>query len=287
MHSQLFDAYYFSQGCGSPYGRTPEFLAFFDNIAARIVSDIHPATVLDAGCAWGLLVEALRKRSVEAYGIDISEYAISQVHPEVRPYCMVGSVTDPFPRRYDLVVSIEVLEHMPPDAAGAALANLCQATDDVLFSSTPFDYKEATHLNVQPPEVWSEMFARHAFVRDVDFDASMITEWAVRYRKTQEPFHRLVRNYERKYWLLHKENSDLRQLALEMRQQLSASSQKGDAASADKDQQILRLTGELQEIYNSFSWRLVKSFQRVRLAIAPLGSPQDRLLVSIKRKLFH
>ena len=49
------------------------------------------------------------------------------------------------------------------------MANLCPHTADVLFSSTPFDYDEATHLNVQPPDYWAALFARHGFYRDVDF----------------------------------------------------------------------------------------------------------------------
>jgi hypothetical protein len=100
---------------------------------------------------------------------------------------------------------------------------LCQHSDDILFSSTPNDYKEVSHFNVQPPEYWAELFAREGFFRDVDFDASFITPWAVRYRKVDEPLHRIVRNYERKFWLLWKENSDLRDLTIELREDLAVS----------------------------------------------------------------
>jgi hypothetical protein len=56
-------------------------------------------------------VEALRQRGIDAEGIDLSSYAISHVHESVRPYCRVASITDDLPDRYDLIVSIEVLEH--------------------------------------------------------------------------------------------------------------------------------------------------------------------------------
>jgi hypothetical protein len=173
----------------------------------------------------GFLVEALRQRGVEAWGVDISEYAISHVSPDIRPYCWQGSVTEPFPRNYDLIVSIEVLEHLSPQQAEQAVENFCRHSDDILFSSTPFDYKEASHFNVQPPEYWAELFARHQFFRDVDFDASFITPWSVRFRRKAEPLHRLVRDYERRFWQLWKENTDLRSLSLEMRDQLSAGEQ--------------------------------------------------------------
>ncbi|MFO0810212.1 MAG: methyltransferase domain-containing protein, partial [Gemmataceae bacterium] len=96
--SNLYNGFYYAHCCGRPYRRSPEWEAFFGGIADRIVSQLRPTTVLDAGCAKGFLVEALRDRGVEAYGIDISGTAIDEVRPDIRPYCRVGSLTDPLPR---------------------------------------------------------------------------------------------------------------------------------------------------------------------------------------------
>ncbi len=202
-HLEMFDAYYYSHSCGDlPYERNQGWLDLFARIAERIIQDIQPVTVLDAGCALGFLVEGLRNQGVEAFGIDISDYAIENVHRTIKPYCWQGSVIDPFPQKYDLIVTIEVLEHLPKEQAEAAVANLCAFADDILFSSSPFDYKEPTHFNVQPPEYWVNVFGRHGFYRDVDFDASFITPWTVRYRKLRDPIQRVIVDYERKLWLL-------------------------------------------------------------------------------------
>ena len=64
---------------------------FIKRLASQIKEKYHPQTVLDAGCAMGMLVAALRDLGVEAYGVDLSEYAISQVREDIRPYCAVGS----------------------------------------------------------------------------------------------------------------------------------------------------------------------------------------------------
>lgn len=250
LNPSYFDADYYAHDCGKPYERSAEWLRFFDSVAERIVRDVNPQSVLDAGCAMGFLVETLRQRGVDTFGIDISEFAIRQVHPSVQPYCRVDSITAPLPRSYDLIVCIEVLEHLPPPDAELAIANLCEHTADVLFSSTLFDYREATHLNVHPPEHWAELFARHSFFRDVDFDASFISAWAVRFRRRVEPAHRVIRDYERKYWLLAKENSDLRARVIEMR--------------------------------NSTSGRMALRLQRFRAKIAPAGGLRDRWLRVIK-----
>jgi hypothetical protein len=65
--------------------RNAAWLGLFSGIAEHIFQDIHPTTVLDAGCAMGFLVESLRKKGIQSFGIDISEYAIQNVHPDVRP----------------------------------------------------------------------------------------------------------------------------------------------------------------------------------------------------------
>lgn len=219
--SKLFDATYYQTGCGSPYGGSAAWDSFFATVAERIVAEIGPATALDAGCALGLLVEQLRARGVDAEGIDISEYAIARAPEAVRDHVRVGSVAAPFPRRYDLIVCIEVLEHMPKAEAEAAVANFCAHSDDVLFSSSPHDYKEATHFNVNPPDYWAALFARHGLFRDLDFDAAFVTPWAVRFRRTGDPAHRVVRAYERRLWELRRENDDLRAGALEAREAIA------------------------------------------------------------------
>jgi len=72
-------------------------------------------------------------------------------------------------------------------------------------------------------EYWAELFAKEGFIRDVDFNASFITPWTARYRKTGHPLHRILRDYERKFWFLWKENVDLREQNLELQNQIAGS----------------------------------------------------------------
>ncbi len=291
--SELYDAYYFAHGCGREYKRDAHWLGFFDKIAARITSDIAPKTVLDAGCAMGFLVETLRKRGVEAWGVDISDYAIQNVHPDIQPYCWVGSVTEPFPRKYDLIVTIEVLEHLPRLESEQALANLCQHTDDVLFSSTPLDYKEATHFNVQPVEYWAELFARQGFFRDVDFDASFITPWAARFVRKKWPLTRAVRDYERKFWLLWKENVETRQQLVADQHHLKNLHQEAKqlrARTQHLQQHILELQQEVRhwraywaDMEQSTGWQLLHKTRLWQMRYAPPGSRRAAVLRSMLR----
>jgi SAM-dependent methyltransferase len=197
---EAYNLFYYGNCCGEDYVRTEIWLDRFRHYVGYIQNAINPKTVLDAGCAKGFLVEALREKGVDAHGIDLSEYAIENSHPSVRPYLTIQSLTTPISRRYDLVVTIEVLEHLPRIEAEKAIQNICSCTSDVIFSSSPFDYAEPTHINVHPPEYWATLFARFGFFRDVDFDASFLTPWAMRFRKGEPNIFEVIGRYERKLW---------------------------------------------------------------------------------------
>ena len=249
-HSPDYGRYYYRHDCGIPYERNEHWLQFFGKIADAIVRDLRPTSVLDAGCAMGFLVEALRARGVEAYGIDVSEYAISQVHESAAEYCQVGSIAEPLPRRYDLIVSIEVLEHIPATEGAAAIATLCAATDRILLSTTPDDYAEATHLNVQPPEVWSGALAREGFLREVERDVTYVTPWAALYTRRSEALDETVGRYDRSWFRSRREADQLRDSLLSAQSRLEELEEQVEQAARApeltselerRDEEILRL----------------------------------------------
>jgi len=281
-----FNEFYYRNCCGQPYERNETWRRFFGLIADRIVADLSPRRVLDAGCATGMLVEALRERGVDARGIDISTFAIDAVPSALRPFCRQGSIAEPLGERVDLVVCIEVLEHMPPEEADRAIANFAAHTDEVLFSSTPFDYREPTHVNVRMPEDWAEAFARHGFYRDVDFDASFVTKWAVRFTRRAVPVHRLVRDYERRFWPMRAAEHDARAYALDLQQRLEAVERERDRlAPFEPEVHDLRIArGNLDEAAN----RLRQELQGARNTIAAMESSlfwRARLVIVRVRKL--
>ena len=255
MGEASFDAHYYAHSCGKPYARTDEWLRVFSAIADRIVNDIRPRRVLDAGCAIGLLVEPLRARGVDAYGVDLSTFAIANLHESVRAFCWRGSVADELTADYDLIVCIEVLEHMPRGDGEAAIENFCRHTDDVLFSSSALDYREATHVNVQPPEYWAEQFAQRGFFRDVDFDASFVTPWAVRFRKNLEPVPRLIGGYERRYARLLLERNELRASCLDLQETVKR--------LEETERELAQARDRIHHMERSAFWKLRNLWARI------------------------
>lgn len=205
--STIYDErYYESYGEGIPYEREePHWIRFFGEIAKQIDEQLTPRTVLDVGCAKGMLVEALRSREIEASGIDISEWAIAQVPESIRPYCRVGSITEDLGGHYDLITCIEVLEHLPRSTGSSAIANLCRHADKVLFSSTSDEFDEPTHLNVESASYWAQLFAAHGFTRDFDFDASFLSPQAILFRRSRPDLDGVISGYERSLGNVRKE----------------------------------------------------------------------------------
>ena len=218
----LYGQSYYKNYCGPvSYDRSENWLSFFGNIAEKIVRDFNPKSVLDAGCAIGILVEILSRYRLDVYGFDISEWAIQQMPEEYAPLVTVGSILDAnvVDRHFDVVVCIEVLEHLQPDEAETAIHNLCKWGDIIIFSSSPDDYAEATHFNVQQPGYWAEKFAQQGFARFLDYDATYIAPWAQVYRREKIVPSASIRQYENLIWQRSKENVSLRDLVIKLQQE--------------------------------------------------------------------
>lgn len=140
MNKSYTKAYYENYAFGSKtinYKKSKEITLFFQNAARLIVNKYHPKTVLDVGCAMGGLVEQLRILGVEAYGIDVSQYALKHVIPGVKSFCENASILDSlpenFPKSYDMITCLDVLEELSEKDAKTALKKMCKYSDRLML----------------------------------------------------------------------------------------------------------------------------------------------------------
>ncbi|MBY0510658.1 MAG: class I SAM-dependent methyltransferase [Rhodospirillaceae bacterium] len=128
--------------------------------------------VLDFGCAKGFLVKALRLLDIDAYGVDISAYAIDQVDPMVRGLCaLIKDAADPvcFNREYDWLVSKDVFEHLN-EAQLRQLLTCAKPKVKRMFAAVPLGKddgsgyivpsydNDVTHIIVKPLRWWMDLF---------------------------------------------------------------------------------------------------------------------------------
>ena len=85
-------------------------------------------------------------------------------------------------RRFDLVQSLEVAEHLPGDKADLFVDNLVRHGDVILFSAAVPHQGGEHHVNEQPPEYWRKRFLGRGydvfdFVRPRIADRHEVKAW--------------------------------------------------------------------------------------------------------------
>lgn len=82
--------------------------------------------VLDVGCAKGFLVQDLIANGVDAIGIDISAYAVSNCHAVVKERLLVGNATSlPFQDgSFKCVISLDTIHNLSKSCAVVALSEV-------------------------------------------------------------------------------------------------------------------------------------------------------------------
>jgi ubiquinone/menaquinone biosynthesis C-methylase UbiE len=82
--------------------------------------------VLDVGCAKGFLVKDLLALGIDAYGVDISRYALMHCEPEVTGRLHLGSADSlPFPDgRFAAVLSLNTIHNLSRDRCKTALREI-------------------------------------------------------------------------------------------------------------------------------------------------------------------
>ena len=118
----FFDEDYFERGAEtgkslySHYRWMPELTLPMAHHIAKYTNLRPKQKILDFGCAKGYTVYALRLLGYKAFGVDVSEYAVSKAPEEIRKWCGVIEPQDPLvcaKDGYDWIICKDVLEHVP------------------------------------------------------------------------------------------------------------------------------------------------------------------------------
>jgi cyclopropane fatty-acyl-phospholipid synthase-like methyltransferase len=136
--------------------------------------------VLEYGCAHGFLVKALNDFKIDAYGVDISSYALSKVDVEIKKKISLlkgNNIKNSLKKmkikfKFDHIISKDVFEHIEPKDLKKILREMSTLTRE-LFVVVPLgdigkyriaSYAEdKTHIIAESENWWKKLFIENKF----------------------------------------------------------------------------------------------------------------------------
>ena len=133
---------------------------FLKHLIFKITLNLKLVLIMDVQKVF--FVNALRIVGCDAWGEDISEYAVENCHPNVRDY-----VSLPNDKEYDLLICKDVLEHVEVEDIPSVLQKFKKKSnsfsfviplgDDDRFRIREYEV-DITHVTKKDEEWWIKMF---------------------------------------------------------------------------------------------------------------------------------
>jgi 2-polyprenyl-3-methyl-5-hydroxy-6-metoxy-1,4-benzoquinol methylase len=168
LSSSLYGAEFFA-------GRSPTVTASAEALSPLISRLLAPDSVLDLGCGQGEWLESLRPFCKDLVGVDIAAPE-GYVRHDLTTELDLG-------RTFDLVLCLEVGEHLPAEAADTLVDTVVRhAGSAVLWSAAVVGQEGIGHINCQPHGYWHAKFEERGFVtqdtiRPLIYDNHAISPW--------------------------------------------------------------------------------------------------------------
>jgi len=177
--SETFDEDYYERGletgksCYQNYTWLPELTIAMTMTLIDFLGIKRGQKVLDFGCAKGYVVKALRLLHREAYGCDISKYAIENVDESVKKYCKEEPQG-----RFEYIIAKDVFEHILIEDLRITLKFLSQISPKMFvivplgsnskYNSSKNDL-DITHVICNNEVWWKDLFEVNWYVDDFRF----------------------------------------------------------------------------------------------------------------------
>jgi SAM-dependent methyltransferase len=154
---EFFD---FAVGCGERSAGP-----FLNSIVQVAFDGAPPMSVLDVGCGPGVwLAECSRIGVKEVVGVDGDYVPLNTLAIPADAFRAID-ISQPFDlgQHFDLVLCLEVAEHIPEAHSDTLIDNLCRHGDLIMFSAAIPGQGGEFHVNEQPYEYWRTKFTARGY----------------------------------------------------------------------------------------------------------------------------
>ena len=168
-----FDKAYFEYGAlvGKSLYENYRWMPERTFIMAEALYLLYPGcSILDFGCAKGFLVRALRQLGIEAYGFDVSKYALANATTIAKPFLYGPGQQLP---EVDLVFAKDVFEHVGYKTISSVLEKIALKTKYAFFIipfgederyRVPAYENDITHIIRENEGWWNNTFVSAGFM---------------------------------------------------------------------------------------------------------------------------
>jgi SAM-dependent methyltransferase len=174
-HNWVYDAEYYNRQVEMPARLSAPIMA------EAIVHDLRPKRVIDVGCGTGALLEAMRDRGCDVSGMEKSTVALEYCRSrglDIREFDLEqDSIAIADDKRCDVVVSMEVAEHLPPSVVEKYVDLLTSLGPVIVFTAATPGQGGHDHINEQPHEYWFDKFERRGFRYNPQISERWRREW--------------------------------------------------------------------------------------------------------------
>ncbi len=141
-------------------------LSSANEIVPVLIKIFQPKSVVDMGCGLGTFLHVFSRNGVdEILGIDGPWVDKTKLLIDSQNFEMHDLGTKViFNKKFDLVISLEVAEHLPESDADIFLDNLISLGEIIIFSAALKNQGGQNHINEQPFIYWQEKFKKRGFV---------------------------------------------------------------------------------------------------------------------------
>lgn len=127
----------------------------------------EPKSVIDIGCGLAQWLRVFKEHGVnEVLGVDGRHVPLDKLNIDLSEFIACDlrelSATD-MGKRFDLLLCLEVAEHLEPEYAHQFVQALVSLSDRIIFSAAVPNQTGENHFNEQYPDYWADMFSQWGY----------------------------------------------------------------------------------------------------------------------------
>jgi len=134
-------------------------------VVPMLMELLSPKSVIDVGCGTGIwLNEFMQQGVIDVLGVDgqFDQHLLRIPIEKYRVHDLKQSLV--LSRKFDVALSLEVAEHLPPDHAEGFIESLIQLAPVVVFSAAIPNQGGYKHLNEQWQQYWVDLFEKRGYI---------------------------------------------------------------------------------------------------------------------------